>query len=277
LLAEDAFDWQERAFDAGDVQGAWIVIAAIDDRAVNAEVAAAARAAGRLVNAVDDVPNCDFIATSIVRRGELQLSISTGGGSPAMARWLREQLDAALPEDVGDLLDSLAEVRRALKAVGQPPAYPVWRAAIEAVLRIGASPPPRGTVYLVGAGPGDPALLTVRALTCLANADAVVYDHLVDQRALGLVRPDAQLHFVGKRPGHHSAAQEEINELLVALAREGLSVVRLKGGDPFVFGRGGEEALALRAAGVPFAVVPGVSSALAAPAVAGVPVTHRGR
>jgi uroporphyrin-III C-methyltransferase/precorrin-2 dehydrogenase/sirohydrochlorin ferrochelatase len=276
LAGEARLTWQARAFAPADVDGAWIVIAATADRAVNAEVAAAARAAGRLVNAVDDVPNCDFIATAIVRRGDVQLSISTGGGSPAMARWLREQLDGALPPEIGDLLGALADVRGALKAAGPIPAYPVWRAAIEAVLRASPAPPPPGAVCLVGAGPGDAGLLTLRALVCVANADAVVHDQLVDESVLRLVRPDARMRYVGKVPGRHSLGQAEINQLLIDLARQGLAVVRLKGGDPFVFGRGGEEALALREAGVPFAVVPGVSSALAAPAAAGIPVTHRG-
>ncbi len=315
MAAQGRFAWRKRPFEVADVEGAWIVIAATDDTAVNARVADAARAAGRLVNAVDDVPNCDFIATSIVRRGDVQISISTGGGSPAMARWLREQLDAALPAELGELLDALSEVRAKLKATGAVPPYAAWKAAIEAALssprpsgevegesvprEAGARPPHhpaqprphlafghplpegeeprRGTVYLVGAGPGDPGLLTLRALSCLAGADAVVYDQLVDDEVLRLARPDARLIYVGKQPGRHHAAQDEINRLLVELARERLAVVRLKGGDPFVFGRGGEEALALRQAGVPFEVVPGVSSALAAPAAAGIPVTHRGR
>jgi uroporphyrin-III C-methyltransferase/precorrin-2 dehydrogenase/sirohydrochlorin ferrochelatase len=316
MAAQGRFAWRQRPFEVADVEGAWIVIAATDDVTVNARVADAARGAGRLVNAVDDVPNCDFIATSIVRRGDVQISISTGGGSPAMARWLREQLDAALPAELGDLLDAVGEVRAKLKAKGAVPPYAAWKAAIEAALSPPLSPgeaenrsmpgqdgagrphhrsaepgphllsghplpggeePRRGTVYLVGAGPGDPGLLTLRAVSCLAGADAVVYDQLVDDGVLRLARPDARLIYVGKRPGRHHAEQDEINRMLVELAREGLAVVRLKGGDPFVFGRGGEEALALRQAGVPFEVVPGVSSALAAPAAAGIPVTHRGR
>jgi uroporphyrin-III C-methyltransferase/precorrin-2 dehydrogenase/sirohydrochlorin ferrochelatase len=322
MATEDRVVWHRRTFQPADVEGAWIVIAATDDRSVNAEVAALARAAGRMVNAVDDVPSCDFIATSIVRRGDLQISISTGGGSPAMARWMREQLDAALPEELDDLLRALSDVRAKLKAHGTMPAYPAWKAAIETALASSGfaargqdsavspawepaaveAPPDLtahgqdapaaraiepsakpggeagrpGTVYLVGAGPGDPGLLTLRALTLLRSADVVVHDHLVDERVLRLTRVGARLLYVGKEAGQHRLAQPEINQALVDLGRAGQAVVRLKGGDPFVFGRGGEEALALAEAGVPFEVVPGISSALAAPAAAGIPVTHRG-
>jgi uroporphyrin-III C-methyltransferase/precorrin-2 dehydrogenase/sirohydrochlorin ferrochelatase len=317
LAAERRLRWRRRAYRPADVEGTWIVIAAADDRSVNAEVAADARAVGRLVNAVDDVPNCDYIAMSVLRRGDLQVAISTGGGSPAMARWLREGLETLVPEQYGALLGLLAEVRLELKAAGPVPSYPAWHRAIEAALpalaagdlsaaaatlRQQLNAPAKsllplgegqdegvpegegtrpdaaaGTVYLVGAGPGDPDLLTLRAHRLLTTADAVVYDRLVDARILDLASPSARLIDVGKAPGHHQLPQGEINDLLVDLARRGGQVVRLKGGDPFVFGRGGEEALALARAGVPFEVVPGVSAALAAPAYAGIPVTHRGR
>jgi uroporphyrin-III C-methyltransferase/precorrin-2 dehydrogenase/sirohydrochlorin ferrochelatase len=317
LAAQGAFRWVERAFEPGDVatdgQPAWIVIAASDDRAANAEVAAVARAAGRLVNAVDDVPNCDFIAMSVLRRGDLQIAISTGGGSPAMARWMREELEARLPEELGTLLDLLAEARSELKAEHRIPPYPTWRRAVTPDLlrdladgkrdrarerlwrALGVSPPlPQGegtrpepvrrggleradgVVYLVGAGPGDPDLITRRGAELLRAADVVVHDRLVDPRLLRLARPEAEVIDVGKTPGGHYTPQPEINRLLVDRARAGQVVVRLKGGDPFVFGRGGEEALALAAAGLRFEVVPGVSAAIAAPAFAGVPVTHRG-
>jgi uroporphyrin-III C-methyltransferase/precorrin-2 dehydrogenase/sirohydrochlorin ferrochelatase len=323
LAAQGALRWVERRFEPSDVEldgrAAWIVIAASDDRAANAEVAAAARAAGRLVNAVDDVPNCDFIAMSVLRRGDLQVAISTGGGSPAMARWLREELEARLPDELGTLLDLLAEARLELKAGQRIPAYATWRRAITPDLlraladgkrdeakrklfeALGLRPLPlgegrgegvlagrgdaltltlsqreRGIVYLVGAGPGDPDLITRRGAELLRAADVVVHDRLVDARLLRLARPEAELIDVGKTAGGHYTPQEQINRLLVGAARDGKTVVRLKGGDPFVFGRGGEEALALAAAGLRFEVVPGVSSAVAAPAYAGVPVTHRG-
>jgi uroporphyrin-III C-methyltransferase/precorrin-2 dehydrogenase/sirohydrochlorin ferrochelatase len=291
LAAERRLRWRRREYRPADVEGAWIVVAAADDRAVNAEVAADARATGRLVNAVDDVPNCDFIAMSVLRRGDLQIAISTGGGSPAMARWLREGLETLLPEQYGLLLELLAEIRLELKAAGPVPAYPAWHRAIEAALPglaagdraaaraalRAALPASQTLVHLVGAGPGDPDLLTLRAHRLISSADAIVHDRLVDQRILALASPTATLVDVGKAPGHHQLPQSEINDLLVSLARQGRRVIRLKGGDPFVFGRGGEEALALARAGIPFEVVPGVSAALAVPAYAGIPVTHRGR
>jgi uroporphyrin-III C-methyltransferase/precorrin-2 dehydrogenase/sirohydrochlorin ferrochelatase len=298
LAAQGLIDWHERAYAPTDVAAAWIVIAGADDRAVNARVAADARAAGRLVNAVDDVPNCDFIAMSIVKKGDLQVAISTGGGSPAMARWMREELERLLPDELASLLDALADVRAELKAAGRIPPYDVWRRAITPsvldLLRQGrhdearatlhraltaASPLPEasaGVVYLVGAGPGDPGLLTQRGAALLRLADVVLHDRLIDPAVLRLARPEAQLVDVGKSPKGRTTLQEEINRLLVEHARAGHSVVRLKGGDPFVFGRGGEEAIALEEAGIRFEVVPGVSSAVAAAAYAGIPVTHRG-
>ena len=277
LAADGRIAWDSRPFEPADVLDAWIVIAASDDRSANAAVADAARAAGRLVNAVDDVPNCDFIAMSLLHRGELQVAISTGGGSPAMARYLREYLEEVVPEEMGDLLAALAEVRAERKAKGAVPPYATWKQAIDYALShpTVSSALEKGSVALVGAGPGDPGLLTLNARDRLARADVVVYDHLVDDRVLAYANPRAQLVFAGKTPGRHHLPQEEINALLVELARSGHAVVRLKGGDPFVFGRGGEEAAALAEAGVPFEVVPGVSSAIAAPAYAGIPVTHR--
>lgn len=305
LAAQGLIDWQQRPYEAGDVGEAWIAIAASDDRPANAVVAADARAAGRLVNAVDDVPNCDFIAMSIVKKGELQVAISTGGGSPAMARWMREELERLLPDELGSLLDALTEVRAELKAAGHTPQYDVWRRAItpavldllragqlteardvlrQALTRVTVSDindifsrgVPPGVVYLVGAGPGDPGLLTQRGAALLRLADVVLHDRLVDQAALDLARPEAELVDVGKTPGGKSTPQNEIGRLLVEHAAAGKTVVRLKGGDPFVFGRGGEEALALEAAGIRYEVVPGISSAIAAAAYAGIPVTHRG-
>ncbi len=293
LAAQGALSHQERAFRPEDVEGAWIVVAAADDRQVNREVAAAARAAGRLVNAVDDIPHCDWIAMSIVRKGELQIAASTGGGSPAMARWIREELERVIPDSFGVLLELLAEIRGDLKERAEIPPYEAWRQAITVEVldriergdRLGATmllrqrleggiPP--GIVYLIGAGPGEARYLTQRAAAIIRRADTVFHDRLIDPGILDLAHRSARIVDVGKEPGAAPSAQEEINTWMIAAARRGETVARLKGGDPFVFGRGGEEALALHDADVGFEVVPGISAAIGAPALAGIPVTFRG-
>ncbi len=264
-----------------------------EDRALNAGVASAARTAGVLVNAVDDIPNCDFFAVSIVRRGYLQVAISTNGLSPAFARWMREYLDARIPEVFGELLEILAEVRSELRTRGPIPAYERWQSAItEEVLsrlrdgdRQGAKDrivaglvgegETVGTVTLIGAGPGASDLITVRGLQRLHSAQVVVYDRLIDPQLLREAPEGAELIFAGKASGFTAIDQRSIESILIEKARAGKRVVRLKGGDPFVFGRGGEEIEALAGAGIPWEVVPGVSSAIAAPAAAGIPVTHR--
>jgi len=291
--------WHPRPYAETDLDGAVLAFGASDDRQLNARVAADARRRGIPVLAVDDVPNCDFIAPAIVRRGDLTVAISTAGRSPAMARRTRELLDASLPPYWGDLLDVAAAARDQLggtRAVIDPDR---WQTAlqgeVEYLTSIGAlseaidlllrklerslfepAVEPRGLVSLVGAGPGDPDLLTLRAVRRLQAADVVVHDRLVSQAVLDLAAPGAERIDVGKRAGGRGASQTSINALLVDLGQRGRRVVRLKGGDPFVFGRGGEEALALAQAGIDFEVVPGISSALAAPAAAGIPVTHRG-
>jgi uroporphyrin-III C-methyltransferase/precorrin-2 dehydrogenase/sirohydrochlorin ferrochelatase len=279
-----------------DLDGAELVFAATDDRALNALVAGDARHRRIPVLAVDDVPHCDFIAPAIVRRGDVVIAISTGGRSPAMARRVRQHLDHTLPRGWGDLLEVAATARERLgdtRPLIEPDAWQTaldgaveqladageLEAAVDLLLRrlersmFESDPARRGLVSLVGAGPGDPELLTLRALRRLQAADAVVHDRLVSPEILAYAPESAARFDVGKRAGGHGTAQTDIERLLVELGRAGQRVVRLKGGDPFVFGRGGEEALAL--AGIPFEVVPGVSAALAAPAAAGIPVTHR--
>jgi uroporphyrin-III C-methyltransferase/precorrin-2 dehydrogenase/sirohydrochlorin ferrochelatase len=290
--------WHARPYATGDLQGAVLAFGATDDRAENARVAADARALAIRVLAVDDVPNCDFIAPALVRRGDVTIAISTNGRSPAMARRTRERLERTLPPYWADLLDVAASARerlgqtrslidpedwqRALDGdVEQLAARGELAEATELLLRklersLFEASSDIGQVSLVGAGPGDPDLLTVRALKRLQEADVVVHDRLIGDGVLALARSTAKLIDVGKSPGGSGARQTEIEALLIELARDGKRVVRLKGGDPYLFGRGGEEALALARAGVPFEVVPGVSSALAAPAAIGIPVTHRG-
>jgi uroporphyrin-III C-methyltransferase/precorrin-2 dehydrogenase/sirohydrochlorin ferrochelatase len=297
--ASGQLSWLEREYAEGDLSGAALAFGASDDRGLNARVAADARALGIPVLAVDDVLNCDFIAPALVRRGDLTIAISTAGRSPAMARRTRELLERALPAYLADLLDVAALARERLGTTRSVIDPDRWQAAlggdVQQLVEQGAlaeatdlltrqlerslfepAETQPGRVSLVGAGPGDPDLLTLRAVQRLQAADVVVHDRLVSQRILDYAPASAELIDVGKTPGGGGVTQAEINALLVELGRQGRRVVRLKGGDPFVFGRGGEEALALAAAEVPFEVVPGVSSALAAPAAAGIPVTHRG-
>jgi uroporphyrin-III C-methyltransferase / precorrin-2 dehydrogenase / sirohydrochlorin ferrochelatase len=310
-------EWRARAYQAGDLNtppgdlntperggdlaGAALVFAATNDRALNGRVADDARRLGVPVLAVDDVPKCDFIAPALVRRGDVTIAISTAGRSPAMARRTRERVEQALPAAWGDLLEVAAAARERLgrtRGLIEPDRWQTaidgqverltaagaLEAATDALLNnlertlFEASDGASGLVSLVGAGPGDPDLLTVRALQRLQAADVVVHDRLVSDEVLALARPGAERIDVGKRPGGSGWTQAEINSLLISesLGRAGRRIVRLKGGDPFVFGRGGEEALALVDAGVPFEIVPGISAALAAPAAAGIPVTHRG-
>jgi uroporphyrin-III C-methyltransferase / precorrin-2 dehydrogenase / sirohydrochlorin ferrochelatase len=291
--------WIPRAYISGDLAGAALAFGATDDRAQNALVAAEARLRHVPVLAVDDVPNCDFIAPALVRRGEVTVAISTGGRSPAMARRTRERLEQALPPFWGDLLEVAYSAREKLGATRSLIEPERWQMALDGpverlteggdleratdlLLRklerslFAAEEEPSGLVSLVGAGPGDPDLLTLRAVRRLQAAQVVVYDRLVSSSVLDYASPTAERIEVGKTPGGGGWKQERINALLAQLGRAGKRVVRLKGGDPFVFGRGGEEALALAQSGVPFEVVPGLSSALAAPAAAGIPVTHRG-
>jgi uroporphyrin-III C-methyltransferase/precorrin-2 dehydrogenase/sirohydrochlorin ferrochelatase len=295
----DQVEWLPREYQADDLQDAALAFGATDDRSLNARVAADARQLGVPVLAVDDVPNCDFIAPALVRRGDVTIAISTGGRSPAMARRTRERLDSLLPAHWGDLLDVAAAARERLGGTRSVIEPDRWQTAldgdVEQLTETGALAEAtdvlvrklehtlfepvlavEGLVSLVGAGPGDPDLLTVRAVRRLQAADVVVYDRLIHPSVLGFAPSTAELIDVGKTPGGGGPTQVEINATLVQLGREGKRVVRLKGGDPYVFGRGGEEALALSRAGVAYEVVPGISAALAAPAAAGIPVTHRG-
>jgi uroporphyrin-III C-methyltransferase/precorrin-2 dehydrogenase/sirohydrochlorin ferrochelatase len=296
--------WLARDYVQSDLTAdTTLAFGATDDAALNAAVASDARALGVPVLAVDDVPNCDFIAPALVRRGDVTIAISTAGRSPAMARRTRELLERLVPPYWGDLLSVAAQARERLGATRGLIEPDRWQAAlqgeVERLVEAGAleaatahlvrqlehslfeaAPSDTnahlGAVALVGAGPGDPELLTLRAVDRLRAADVVVHDRLVSDEVLAYANPHAERIDVGKAPGGHGWTQTEINDLLVRLGRDGRRVVRLKGGDPFVFGRGGEELLALREAGVSCEVVPGVSSAMAAPAAAGIPVTHRG-
>jgi uroporphyrin-III C-methyltransferase/precorrin-2 dehydrogenase/sirohydrochlorin ferrochelatase len=249
----------------------------------------------------DVTHQCDWIAPALVKRGPLQIAISTSGESPFLARALRERIETTIGMEWGPFTQLMGRMRRRLRRAGVPgdtqqrayrrllqsrapamlrdgdqDAAAALALTIEQGARDSAGARPLGEVVLAGAGPGDPDLLTIGARTALADADVVFHDALISRAVLRLCGPRARLVDAGKRAGRRSASQADINEAMIAAARDGNLVVRLKGGDPFLFGRGGEEVLALERAGIPVRVIPGVSAALAAPAAAGIPVTHRG-
>ncbi len=285
------------AFAAEQLDGSWLAIAATNDDGVNRAVAAAAHARRVFINVVDDAGLASAQLPARVQRGPLQIAISSGGASPMLARHLREELETRLDEALGQLAGLLGELRGRIRMqlvdLGQRraffervlagPAQSLLRRGEEAAARraveaeLASRPhPPAGRVALVGAGPGDPGLLTLRALRLLNEADVILHDRLVSDGVLALARRDAQRIDVGKRVGgDHDATQQHIHALLIQHARAGRRVVRLKGGDPFVFGRGGEELEALRGAGIDFEVVPGITAATACAAYAGIPLTHR--
>ena len=273
-----------------------LVIAATDDEAVNAAVAAAADAAGLWVNVVDDPARSSFIFPSIIDRSPIMVAVSSGGAAPVLARLLRERLEALLPSHLGALARLSGELRSKVKSafdsISERRRY--WERAfassrLAALLQSGDEAGGRawladelaqseqqgGEIVLVGAGPGDAGLLTLKGLQQIQQAEVVLYDQLVSPEVLNLIRRDAERISVGKRAGAHSVPQHEINELLVEHARAGKRVVRLKGGDPFMFGRGAEELEVAKAAGIPFSVVPGITAAAGATAYAGIPLTHR--
>ncbi|WP_051881479.1 siroheme synthase CysG [Parvularcula oceani] len=272
-----------------------LVVAASGDEEDDARVAALARAAGVPVNAVDQPQACDFVVPSLIERGDVTIGISTGGAAPVIGRRLRERIEALLPARLGALV-AFAGARRGEVAERVAPearrgfwervlAGPVAEAVLDgdeagAEARFAAalddSRLPQGHVAIVGAGPGDPELLTLKALRVLQEADVVLYDNLVGTGVLELIRRDAERVYVGKKRSDHSLPQEEIGALMVRLAGEGKRVVRLKGGDPYVFGRGGEELDVLREAGIAASVVPGITAAAGCGADASVPLTHRG-
>ncbi len=276
---------------------AWLVVAATDDAGVNRAVVAAADARRIFANVVDDAAQSRFHVPARVERGPLQIAISSGGGAPMLARLVRERLETEFDASFGALAQFLSERRarirarwpdtaqrrRAFAALLSGPLQPLLRKgnrfaaerAFERALKDDCGEGPRGSVALVGAGPGDPGLLTLRALRVLNEADVILHDRLGTDEVLKLARRDAERIEVGKQAGGRRTTQARINALLVEHARAGRRVVRLKGGDPFVFGRGGEELEALRAHGIDYEVVPGITAALACAAHAGVPLTHR--
>ncbi|MFA6972275.1 MAG: siroheme synthase CysG [Gallionella sp.] len=283
-------------FQPAHLDGAVLVIAATNDRAVNKAVSEQARLLNIPVNVVDSPELCTFIMPSILDRSPLVVAFSSGGASPVLVRMLRAKLEAMIPVRYGNLAAFCARLRDTVKArVANPAGRRIfWENALEGVVaekvlagdEAGAevvlhgmlkNEPAKscGEVYLVGAGPGDPDLLTFRAHRLMQKADVVVYDNLVSSQILDMTRRDATRIFVGKERANHTLPQQDINALLVRLAKQGHRVVRLKGGDPFIFGRGGEEIETLAGNGIPFQVVPGITSASGVSAYAGIPLTHR--
>jgi len=287
-----------REFSPSDLDGARLVIVATSRRAVNRWIANLSESRNIPVNVVDDREASRFIVPAIIDRDPVLVAISTGGASPVLARRLRERLEALIPQRIGALaawLEALrARARRKLRGTDarrrffeaivdgaaarrfiEGDARGAVRIAHRLLTTSATAPPAAGEVALVGAGPGDPELLTLKALRALQDADVILYDRLVSAEVLDLARRDAERICVGKSPGRLGCTQEEINALLIELAGQGKRVVRLKGGDPFVFGRGGEELQALAAAQINFSVVPGITAAIGAAAYAGIPLTHR--
>ena len=272
-----------------------LVIAATDDYAVNTQVFEDCEALKILVNSVDDPPHCRFMVPAIVDRSPLVISVASNGTSPVLSRQIRTQLETSIPHGMGKLAEFSGKWRAAVKAkISNPDERRVFwedlyasplkeqvfhdnlteadRLIEQALLEWKT---PKGEVYLVGAGPGDPELLTLKALRLMQQADVVIYDRLVSPAIMELCRRDATKIYVGKARSNHAVPQEGINALLVEYASKGQRVCRLKGGDPFIFGRGGEEIQELFAAAVPFQVVPGITAASGCSAYAGIPLTHR--
>ncbi len=295
LAKRGSIDHRGRMFFPDQLDGAVLAIAATGDAAIDAQVARHARLRGLPVNVVDDAALSSFVMPAVIDRSPVVVALSTGGASPVLARRVRARIEAALPPALGGLARLLGRYRAAARRHIPDPVRrrrtwerivdgPVARLALahrdrdaEATLlhELTSPDPASGEVHLVGAGPGDPELLTLKAHRLLEGADVVVHDRLVNPEIVDLARRDAERIYVGKRAGHHAMRQGEINELLIGLARRGKRVVRLKGGDPFVFGRGGEEMAALTAAGIPCFAVPGITAATGCAASAGFPLTQR--
>jgi uroporphyrin-III C-methyltransferase/precorrin-2 dehydrogenase/sirohydrochlorin ferrochelatase len=297
-VAEGVVTHREGSFVESDVDDSALIIAATDNHEVNLAVHAAATAHNIPVNVVDNPKLCNFIVPSIIDRSPVVAAISTGGASPVLARLLRSRLETFIPSAYGRLARMTADFRDRVKNTFSEPADrrlfwermlhgPVTelvlanqddeaRARIEKALDDPeAFHQETGEVYLVGGGPGDPDLLTFRALRLMQQADVIVHDRLVSKEVMDLCRRDAERIYVGKERDKHALPQEDINLLLVRLAKEGKRVCRLKGGDPFIFGRGGEEIETLMQEGVPFQVVPGITAASGAASYSGIPLTHR--
>ena len=284
-------------FEENQLVGACMVIAATDDEAVNMAVSIAAKAQNIPVNVVDAPDLCTFTMGSIIDRSPVVIAVSSEGNAPVLARYIRAKIETMLPAAYGRIADIAGEFREQVKAkFGTTQARRIFwegilqgpvvervlsgqeqaaRELLQNILNDTDATANKGEVFLVGGGPGDPDLLTFRALRLMQQCDVCVYDKLVSPEVMELVRRDAELIFVGKSRDQHTMPQQEINELLAKLALQGKRVLRLKGGDPFIFGRGGEEIETLMKKGIPFQVVPGITAANGVSSYAGIPLTHR--
>lgn len=299
LVADDQrISWQQREFRDADVAGHWLVVSASGKPAVERRVAASAETHGVFCNAVDDLENCSYITPAIIDRSPLVVAVSTGGRAPVLARRVRAQIESLLSPRIavlGKLLGRWRE-RVAARIEDAPGRLRFWEQAVDGAVADAVlaghdaiaekliadllvpgelRAKEQGIAWLVGAGPGDPGLLTMRAFQTLQSADVILHDRLVSMDILQLARRDATMISVGKTPGCMANSQDEINALLTRLVAEGKRVCRLKGGDPFIFGRGGEEAAVLASEGLRYEVVPGITSAAGCAASAGIPLTHR--
>lgn len=297
MIAANKIQHLDAEFEPSQLEGACLVIAATDDEAVNEAVSMAAKAQNIPVNVVDAPALCTFTMGSIIDRSPIVIAVSSEGNAPVLARYIRTKIETMLPSAYGRIAAIAGEFRDQVKdkfnsvqarrifweeilqgpfvervLSGQEQAAKIY---LEDTLKNADATKKRGEVFLVGGGPGDPDLLTFRALRLMQQCDVCVYDKLVSPEVMELVRRDAELIYVGKARDQHTMPQEEINDLLAKLALEGKRVLRLKGGDPFIFGRGGEEIETLMQHDVPFQVVPGITAASGVSSYAGIPLTHR--
>jgi uroporphyrin-III C-methyltransferase / precorrin-2 dehydrogenase / sirohydrochlorin ferrochelatase len=296
LLVDCGGIWQQSSYRESDLNGKKLAVAATPDKLINQQVYRDATALNLPVNVVDAPELCSFIFPSIVDRSPLTIAISSAGNSPVLARFLRRKIEAMVPAAYGRLAEFAGQMRAVVKTAipMETPRRLFWEQVVDGTVgelvlagreqkareRLleqlqDVNALHRGEVYLVGAGPGDPDLMTFKAVRLLQSADVVLYDRLVAPAIVELARRDAQRIYVGKARSEHAVPQQDINQMLVDLARQGNRVVRLKGGDPFVFGRGGEEIELLAENDIPFQVVPGITAGNAAACYAGIPLTHR--
>ncbi len=298
LIDKGEIKWLKSSFSPEHLSNIRLVIAATDDEQVNKDVYKEANALNILVNVADCPELCDFILPSILDRSPIVVAVSSGGKSPILARQLRARLETLIPPTYGNLANLVGRYRDAVKdklsTIGLRRRF--WESVLQGKVadhvlagrdeqgeqlleslleQTNTKQLEQGEVYLVGAGPGDPELLTFKALRLMQQADIVFYDRLVSEQVLALVRKEAEHVYVGKQRAWHSVRQEEINQLLLSHAQQGKRVLRLKGGDPFIFGRGGEEIATLAAENIPFQVVPGITAASGCASYAGIPLTHR--